>query len=147
MSDRNQMVIKKYSNRRLYNTRTSKYITQDDLAEYVRSDVEFKVINVKTGEDVTRVTLVQVILDRELSGYILMPIDFIKVLIKFYDHPMIKFFMESTAKNAQMFNELINNSAIDPLDLNAANFDWTGQFNKIYEFNRTLFDMFMKNKK
>lgn len=87
-SDTNATVIKKYANRRLYNTRTSTYVTLDDLAAMVREDEQFIVQDAKTGEDITRGVLGQIIFDAESKGSGLLPIAFLRQLITFYDGRM-----------------------------------------------------------
>ena len=75
-------VIKKYANRRLYNTGTSSYITLDDIAEMVRDEVDFLVLDAKSGEDITHQILAQIILDQESSGDAhLLPVSFLRDLI------------------------------------------------------------------
>jgi polyhydroxyalkanoate synthesis repressor PhaR len=81
-------VIKKYANRRLYHTGTSAYVTLDDLADMVRSGEEFVVQDAKTGEDITRGVLGQIIFDAESRGTGLLPISFLRQLITFYDGGM-----------------------------------------------------------
>jgi len=76
--------IKKYANRRLYNTETSAYVTLDDLAEMVRLDREFEVVDAKSGEDLTHSVLTQIILDQEGKGQNLLPVNFLRQLIRFY---------------------------------------------------------------
>ncbi len=77
-------VIKKYANRRLYNTRTSAYVTLDTLAEMVRNGENFVVQDAKTNEDITRGVLGQIIFDAESRGGGLLPISFLRQLITFY---------------------------------------------------------------
>lgn len=78
------VIIKKYANRRLYNTAASSYVTLDNLAEMVRSGVEFTVYDAKTGDDITRPVLTQIIVDAEAKGQNLLPISFLRQLIGFY---------------------------------------------------------------
>lgn len=83
------VVIKKYANRRLYNTDTSTYVTLDDLAEMVRSECDFMVYDAKTGEDLTHSVLTQIIVDQESKGdQNLLPIGFLRQLIRFYGNSM-----------------------------------------------------------
>jgi polyhydroxyalkanoate synthesis repressor PhaR len=77
-------VIKKYANRRLYHTGTSSYVTLDDLAEMVKKGDEFVVIDAKTGEDITRAVLGQIIFEQESRGQHLLPLAFLRQLIRFY---------------------------------------------------------------
>lgn len=78
------VVIKKYANRRLYNTDTSSYVTLDDLAEMVRAERDFTVHDAKTGEDLTHAVLTQIIVEKESKGQNLLPIGFLRQLIRFY---------------------------------------------------------------
>src|SRR5215211_753436 len=76
--------IKKYANRRLYNTGTSTYVTLDDLAGMVRSGEDFRVVDAKSGDDITRSVLTQIIFEQESKGTNLLPITFLRQLIRFY---------------------------------------------------------------
>lgn len=78
------VVIKKYANRRLYNTDTSSYVTLDDLAEMARSDRDFVVYDAKSGDDLTHAVLTQIIVEQESKGENLLPIRFLRQLIRFY---------------------------------------------------------------
>jgi len=78
------ITIKKYANRRLYNTATSKYVTLDDLSVMVKSGVEFVVVDAKSGDDITRSVLTQIIFEEESKGQNLLPIKFLRQLIGFY---------------------------------------------------------------
>jgi polyhydroxyalkanoate synthesis repressor PhaR len=88
---RETVVIKKYANRRLYNTATSSYVTLDDLAEMVKQGVDFAVYDAKTGDDITRSVLTQIIFDEESKGQNLLPIRFLRQLIRFYGDSMQAF--------------------------------------------------------
>ena len=78
------VTIKKYANRRLYNTETSTYVTLDDLAEMVRGERDFVVYDAKTAEDLTHSVLTQIILEQESRGQNLLPVNFLRQLIRFY---------------------------------------------------------------
>ncbi len=82
------ITIKKYANRRLYNTGTSTYVTLEDLAVMVKDGAEFVVIDAKTGEDITRSVLTQIIFEQEGKGTNLLPITFLRQLIRFYGDSM-----------------------------------------------------------
>ena len=83
------VVIKKYANRRLYNTASSSYVTLDHLAEMVRQGTDFVVYDAKTNEDLTRSVLTQIIFDEENSGaQNLLPLQFLRQLIGFYGDSM-----------------------------------------------------------
>jgi polyhydroxyalkanoate synthesis repressor PhaR len=82
-------IIKKYANRRLYNTASSSYITLDDLSRMTREGVEFKVIDAKSGEDITRAILTQIIMEEESSGgEQMLPTSFLRQLIGMYGNSM-----------------------------------------------------------
>ncbi len=83
------IVIKKYANRRLYNTGTSTYVTLEDLAGMVKNGEDFIVYDAKTGEDITRSVLTQIIFEQEnKGGQNLLPITFLRQLIRFYGDSM-----------------------------------------------------------
>lgn len=83
-----QTVIKKYANRRLYNTGTSTYVTLEDLSEMVKAGDDFVVFDAKSGEDITRSVLTQIIFEHENNGQNLLPIAFLRQLIRFYGDSM-----------------------------------------------------------
>ncbi len=88
-ADKEPTVIKKYANRRLYHTGTSSYVTLEDLAGLVRHGEEFVVVDAKSGEDITRSVLAQIIFEEESkTGQNLLPIAFLRQLIKFYGDSM-----------------------------------------------------------
>ena len=87
-SEKQPTVIKKYANRRLYNTGTSTYVTLDDLAEMVKGEDDFVVIDAKSGDDITRSVLTQIIFDQESRGPNRLPISFLRQLIRFYGDSM-----------------------------------------------------------
>lgn len=79
-----QTVVKKYANRRLYNTATSIYITLEDLKDMIQTGEDFVVVDAKTNEDITHGVLTQIILEQENKGGNLLPLNFLKSLIGFY---------------------------------------------------------------
>jgi polyhydroxyalkanoate synthesis repressor PhaR len=87
------VVIKKYANRRLYNTETSTYVTLDDLAAMVKSERDFVVFDAKTGDDLTHAVLTQIIVDQEhqKGTETLLPIPFLRQLIRFYGASIERF--------------------------------------------------------
>ena len=111
MSDRKSgapdpIIIKKYANRRLYNTGSSSYITLDQLCDMVKEGVEFEVRDARTGEDITRQVLAQIIFEEENKGQHLLPIRFLRQLIRFYGDSLQTFVpsylemsMDSFARN------------------------------------------------
>jgi polyhydroxyalkanoate synthesis repressor PhaR len=101
-------VVKKYANRRLYNTATSSYVTLDELSQMVRRGEDFVVYDAKTGEDITRSVLTQIILEEDSKGRNLLPIGFLRQLIGFYDDQLHAFVprylevsMETFARNQE----------------------------------------------
>ena len=88
-----RVVIKKYANRRLYNTASSSYVTLDHLSDMVKEGVDFVVFDAKTGEDITRSVLTQIIFEEENrgAGTNLLPIQFLRQLIGFYGNNMQAF--------------------------------------------------------
>src|ERR1700710_2534906 len=83
-ADRPPVVVKKYANRRLYNTESSSYITLDTLAEMVRVGRDFVVYDAKTGDDITRGVLTQIIVEEESNGRAMLPTGFLRQLIGIY---------------------------------------------------------------
>src|SRR6202051_3312122 len=87
--DKKPTVVKKYANRRLYNTATSSYVTLDDLARMIKEGGDFVAYDAKTGEDITRSVLTQIIVEQEQKGgQNLLPISFLRQLISFYGDSM-----------------------------------------------------------
>jgi len=82
------IIIKKYANRRLYNTATSTYVTLDDLAEMVKSGADFTVMDAKTNEDITHSVLTQIIFEQEAKGENMLPVNFLRQIIRFYGDSM-----------------------------------------------------------
>ena len=108
------ITIKKYANRRLYNTQTSNYITLDFLAEMTREDVDFIVVDAKTGEDITHNVLTQIIVEEENSGQNMLPVNFLRQLISMYGNSMqsmmpsyLEASMENFRKNQKQFQEAV----------------------------------------
>jgi polyhydroxyalkanoate synthesis repressor PhaR len=96
------VIIKKYANRRLYNTQSSKYITLDFLAELTRKEVDFKVLDAKTNDDITHGVLTQIIMDEENNGPQMLPVGFLKQLISMYGNSMqgmVPQFLETSMDN------------------------------------------------
>ncbi len=106
------ITIKKYANRRLYNTATSSYVTLDHLCEMVKQGQEFNVYDAKTNEDITRSVLTQIIFEEENKGQNLLPIQFLRQLIGFYGGQMqaavphyLEVSMETFARNQEQLRE------------------------------------------
>ncbi len=112
------ITIKKYANRRLYNTATSSYVTLDHLADMVKRGQEFNVHDAKTGEDITRAVLTQIIFEEEgKGGQQLLPIQFLRQLIRFYGDSMqailpgyLNLSMDSFSKNHERMREQLTST-------------------------------------
>ncbi len=107
------VIIKKYANRRLYNTETSSYVTLEDLGEMVRSMRDFLVYDAKTGEDLTHTVLTQIIVEEEgRTGSNFLPIGFLRQLIRFYGHSIeqlvpkyLEFSLETLTRQQEKYHK------------------------------------------
>lgn len=112
-NEKKPVTIKKYANRRLYNTGASAYVTLDDLAEMVKHGEDFVVYDAKSGDEITRSVLAQIIFEQEgKTGQNLLPIRFLRQLIRFYGDSMqmfvpsyLEFSIERLTKDSQKFRE------------------------------------------
>ncbi|HEX8467512.1 MAG TPA: polyhydroxyalkanoate synthesis repressor PhaR [Allosphingosinicella sp.] len=99
------VIIKKYANRRLYDTESSSYITLERLAEMVRQKREFKVVDARSGEDITHNVLTQIIMDEESRGETVLPVSFLRQLIGLYGggqmHSMLPQYLEASLEAFQ----------------------------------------------
>ncbi len=109
---REPTIIKKYANRRLYNTGTSTYVTLEDLAVMVKNEEDFTVFDAKSGEDITHSVLTQIIFEQENKGQNLLPIAFLRQLIRFYGDSMqnlvpsyLEFSMSTLAREQDKLRE------------------------------------------
>jgi polyhydroxyalkanoate synthesis repressor PhaR len=136
------IVVKKYANRRLYNTATSSYVTLEDLAQMIKAGGDFVVYDAKTGEDITRSVLTQIIVEQEQKGQNLLPISFLRQLISFYGDSvqfLVPGYLEQAmiafARNQeQMRNSLRATFGIFPF----------GQFEEMGKQNMALFERALK---
>lgn len=108
------VIIKKYANRRLYNTETSSYITLDHLAAMTREGRDFKVIDAKSEEDITHNVLTQIIMEEEARGQTMLPVSFLRQLIALYGDSMqamvpgyLEASMESFRRNQEQFKSAV----------------------------------------
>lgn len=131
-------VVKKYANRRLYNTASSSYVTLDDLSQMVRNGEDFVVYDAKSGEDLTRSILTQIILEEDGKGRNLLPISFLRQLISFYDDSLRAFLprylelsMENFASNQEQIRRYIEGTF--------GRFFPVGQFEDMARQNMALF--------
>ncbi|MCH7550240.1 MAG: polyhydroxyalkanoate synthesis repressor PhaR [Proteobacteria bacterium] len=137
------ITIKKYANRRLYNTATSSYVTLDNLATMVKEGSDFVVYDAKSGEDITRQVLTHIIVEEENKGQNLLPIDFLRHLISFYGDSLqsvvpnyLDYSMEAFAKNQEQMRDYMQNSLGDISPF--------GQFEEIGKQNVAMFEEAMK---
>src|SRR5882672_1087105 len=135
-------VVKKYANRRLYNTATSSYVTLEDLATMIKQGGDFVVYDAKTGEELTRSVLTQIIVEQEQKGQNLLPISFLRQLIGFYGDSMqflVPGYLEQamtafSGNQEQMRNSLRATFGIFPF----------GQFEEMGKQNIALFERALK---
>lgn len=134
-SDRPTILIKKYANRRLYNTETSSYITLETLARLTREGRHFNVVDAKTDEDITHGVLTQIIMDEESRGSTLLPAGFLRQLIGMYGDSMqgmvpgyLEASMDAFRRNQAQFHEAMKGA------LNA------GPFAEIAKRNMAMFE-------
>src|SRR5436309_14093864 len=140
--DKKPTIVKKYANRRLYNTATSSYVTLEDLARMIKEGGDFVVYDAKSGDDITRSVLTQIIVEQEQKGQNLLPISFLRQLISFYGDSMqflvpgyLEQAMIAFAKNQeQMRNNLRATFGIFPF----------GQFEEMGKQNIALFELALK---
>lgn len=112
------ITIKKYANRRLYNTATSSYVTLDHLCQMVKDGLDFVVYDAKTGDDITRSVLTQIIVEEESKGQNLLPISFLRQLIGFYGDNMqqwmvpryLEYTMQSFSRNQEQMRDYFQNT-------------------------------------
>ncbi|MEM8752191.1 MAG: polyhydroxyalkanoate synthesis repressor PhaR [Pseudomonadota bacterium] len=112
--EKDPIVIKKYANRRLYNTAKSAYVTLDHLAEMVRSGLDFVVRDAKSGEDITRSVLTQIIFEEEAKGASMLPTNFLRKIISLYGDSLqtvvpgyLEASMETFARNQEKMREQV----------------------------------------
>ena len=148
MSEENEaekppITIKKYANRRLYNTATSSYVTLDNLATMVKEGSDFVVYDAKSGEDITRKVLTHIIVEEENKGQNLLPIDFLRHLISFYGDSLqsvvpnyLDYSMKAFAKSKEQMRDYMEDSmgGLNPF----------GQFEEIGKQNVAMFEEAMK---
>ena len=116
-ADKDIVMIKKYANRRLYNTSTSSYVTLEYLSQMVKDGIDFAVVDAKTGEDITRSVLTQIIVEEESKGQNLLPISFLRNLISFYGDSLqglvpryLDHTMQSFARNQEQMRQYMRDS-------------------------------------
>jgi len=145
--DHETIVIKKYPNRRLYNTDTSTYVTLDDLCELVKKGSDFVVHDAKTGDDLTRQILTQIIFEQETKGSNMLPISFLRSVIGFYDGKMQDYVphyldavMHNFSNNQEKMREMMNGA----LSGGATGFSPFGGIEEIGKQNMAFFNKAME---
>lgn len=138
------VIIKKYSNRRLYNTEISNYVTLEDLFEMVKQDVDFVVEDAKTKEDLTRNVLTQIIFEQEAKGYSMLPVNFLKKVIRFYGNKVASIlpqYLESSMRAFVESHDKMSDMQIQSEDFYPIKFfeDLTKQNMKFFEDNVNAF--------
>ena len=146
-------VIKKYANRRLYDTGRSSYVTLDDLCEMVKDGIDFVVYDAKSGDDITRSVLTQIIVDQESKGENLLPTGFLKNLIGFYGdniQSIVPNYLEQTldafVKNQEQMREQINKSfeGMNPMQGMFPPMPGSSNFEEMSRKNMEMFEQTMK---
>ena len=137
------ITIKKYANRRLYNTATSSYVTLDHLSKMVKAGEDFVVYDAKTGADITRSVLTQIIVEEESKGENLLPTSFLRQLIGFYGGNMqmlvpkyLEHSMQSFAKNQEQMSDMLRDSMGGMFPLK--------QMEEMGKQNRAMFEQAMR---
>src|SRR5580658_2713083 len=136
------VVVKKYANRRLYNTATSSYVTLEDLAKMIKEGGDFIVHDAKTNEDLTRSVLTQIIVEQEQKGQNLLPISFLRQLIGFYGDSM-QFLVPGYLEQAMVAFARNQDQMRDTLRATFGIFPF-GQFEQMGKQNMALFEQALK---
>ncbi len=136
------VVVKKYANRRLYNTATSSYVTLEDLAQMIKGGGDFVVHDAKTNEDITRSVLTQIIVEQEQKGQNLLPISFLRQLIGFYGDSM-QFLVPGYLEQAMVAFARNQDQMRDTLRATFGIFPF-GQFEQMGKQNMALFEQALK---
>lgn len=142
-NEKDVVTIKKYANRRLYNTATSSYVTLDHLAQMVKDGTDFAVYDAKSGDDITRSVLTHIIVEEESKGQHLLPISFLRHLISFYGDSLqavvpnyLEHSMSAFAHNQEQMRRAVQDAfgGLSPF----------GQFEEMGKQNMAMFENAMK---
>lgn len=138
MSETSPIIIKKYANRRLYNTATSTYVTLADLAKMVKVGEDFAVVDAKTNEDITRSVFTQIIFDQEgVEGQSVLPTSFLRQLIRFYGdslQTLLPSYLEYSIQNFSNDQQKMRDMLFNP----------SASFSALQELTRRNFAAFTK---
>ena len=140
--EKKPVVVKKYANRRLYDTSTSSYVTLDDLARRIKEGGDFVAYDAKTGEEITRSVLTQIIVEQEQKGQNLLPISFLRQLISFYGDSM-QFLLPGYLEQAMTAFARNQEQLRDSLRATFGIFPF-GQFEEMGKQNIALFERALK---
>ncbi len=142
-SEKTPVTIKKYANRRLYNTATSSYVTLDHLSQMVKDGCDFVVYDARTDEDITRSVLTQIIVEEESKGQTLLPVSFLRHLISFYGDSLqavvpryLEYSMQSFARNQEQMRHYLRDATGGLMPF--------AQFEEMGKQNAALFERAMK---
>lgn len=138
------IVIKKYANRRLYDTQTSSYVTLEDLCRMVKEDKDFTVRDAKTNEDLTRQILTQIILEQELKGVNIMPADFLRGVIRTHDE-QASAMMQSYLDNAMKAFAANQDTLRQYWEKGMQNFNNLGPLAQMEEMSKRNMEFFQKS--
>jgi polyhydroxyalkanoate synthesis repressor PhaR len=136
-----KIVIKKYANRRLYNTAKSCYVTLDDLSKMVRAGQDFAVYDAKTGDDITRSVLTQIIFEEEAKGHSMLPTNFLRQIISLYGDALqgvvpsyLEASMETFSQNQERMRQSFSgNPAVASFETMArSNMEWFEQAMRMF---------------
>jgi polyhydroxyalkanoate synthesis repressor PhaR len=130
------VIIKKYANRRLYNTETSSYITLDHLATMVREGRDFQVLDAKSNDDITRTVLTQIIVEEESRGQTMLPVNFLRQLISLYGDGLQSMVPQYLEASMQAFRQ--NQAQMQKTFGGAFGGAGLGAFEKIAEQNMAM---------
>lgn len=143
------VVIKKYANRRLYNTETSVYITLDDLRTLVSEGTDFVVYDAKSGDDITRSVLAQIIFEQETKGDSILPLNFLRQVISFYNsnmHDVLPRYLESSMEIFTQNQDKMHHYIESQFQNISSPFERLEEFNKqnmaIFEQTMRMFNPF-----
>lgn len=141
--ERTPVTIKKYANRRLYNTSTSSYVTLENLATMVKAGCDFVVYDAKSGEDITRSVLTHIIVEEEAKGQKLLPVSFLRHLISFYGDSLqilipryLEHTMHAFARNQEQMRDYVRDALDGLMPFN--------QFEEMSKQNMAIFETAMK---
>jgi polyhydroxyalkanoate synthesis repressor PhaR len=131
-------IVKKYANRRLYNTATSVYVTLEDLCQMVKEGADFVVKDAKTSEDLTRQVLTQIIFEQESKGSELLPINFLRSVIRYYGDEFHRFlppYLDAMMENFMQHQEKLS----ETMRKNIGGYSPFGQLEELSRQNMALF--------